>query len=103
MQHARETEEKKKRDGFWYSSRLLSYFQLNCSGLPRYNYIPHKQNNLVCAQIILPDMRVFCGDFRPNVTEATESAAKKVFEVILVFANHIFHNDFTVESALMQK
>ena len=48
-------------------------------------------------------MRVFCGDFRPNVTEATESAAKKVFEVILVFANHIFHNDFTVESALMQK
>ncbi|XP_033221729.1 5'-3' exoribonuclease 1 isoform X2 [Belonocnema kinseyi] len=76
--HAREAE--KKREGLWYSSRLMSYFQVNCNGIPRYNYIPHKQNNLVCAQIILPDMRAFCGDFQATVPEATESAAKKVYE-----------------------
>lgn len=83
FQRARENE--KKREGKWYSSQLLSYFQHNFKGLPHYTFITSKQNNLVCAQIYLPDRRVFIGDFCSTYPEATENAAKKVYEVIFYF------------------
>lgn len=76
----RARENEKKREGKFYSSQLLSYFQQNCKGLPHYTFITNDQKNLVCAQIFLPDRRVFCGDFCPTYPEATENAAKKVYK-----------------------
>ncbi|XP_051172121.1 5'-3' exoribonuclease 1 isoform X3 [Leptopilina boulardi] len=78
--NSRARENEKKREGKWYSSQLLSYFQHNFKGLPHYTFITSKQNNLVCAQIYLPDRRVFIGDFCSTYPEATENAAKKVYE-----------------------
>ncbi|XP_014226840.1 5'-3' exoribonuclease 1 isoform X1 [Trichogramma pretiosum] len=62
----------------FYSTRILSYYQLLGQGFPRYIYL--NKDNLVSAQIILPDMRVFQGDYVRSHSAAAESVAKKVYE-----------------------
>ncbi|XP_016845549.1 5'-3' exoribonuclease 1 isoform X1 [Nasonia vitripennis] len=76
--HARQTEMKSGKS-IWYCAQLLSYFQLLGTGFPRYAYHKNK-DNLVCAQVTLPDMRVFCGEFCRTESEAAENTAKKVYE-----------------------
>ncbi|XP_014211300.1 5'-3' exoribonuclease 1-like isoform X2 [Copidosoma floridanum] len=76
--HARKAEIRSGKS-IWYCSRLLSYYQLLGTSFPRYNYCTNK-DNLVCAQITLPDMRIFCSDFCNTHGEAAENAAKKVYE-----------------------
>ncbi|KAJ8687572.1 hypothetical protein QAD02_023366 [Eretmocerus hayati] len=64
-----------------YCSQLLSYYQLLGSGFPKYTYM-HNKDMMVAAQIVLPDMRMFCGEFCTTDGQAAESAAKKVYEAL---------------------
>ncbi|XP_012270708.1 5'-3' exoribonuclease 1 [Orussus abietinus] len=78
--HARQTGN--KEDGVLYCTLLLDYFQMNGLGVPRYTYVTCKEKNLIQAQIVLPDMRRFSGDFHVTSEQAAESVAKKVCKTL---------------------
>ncbi|PBC30137.1 5'-3' exoribonuclease [Apis cerana cerana] len=63
----------------WYCSQLLNYYQLSGAGMPRYSYFCIGESNLIQAQILLPDKRIFVGDPCVNHEQAAGSAAKKVY------------------------
>jgi hypothetical protein len=41
-------------------------------GIPRYNYVDNVENGSVQAQVVLPDMRVFTGNFAPTRAQVSE-------------------------------
>ncbi|CAK9827029.1 5'-3' exoribonuclease 1 [Anthophora retusa] len=63
----------------WYCSQLLSYYQLIGAGMPRYSYVANGKSSLIQAHILLPDKRIFIGDYCANHEQAAGSAAKKVY------------------------
>lgn len=75
--HARQAS---RKENVSYCAMLLTHSQLTGCRMPRYNYL-NNQQKMVCAQIILPDMRSYCGEFCINHAEAAESAAKVVCKV----------------------
>ncbi|XP_012251889.2 5'-3' exoribonuclease 1 isoform X2 [Athalia rosae] len=77
--HARQAESTKRANVPSYCSQLLTYFQAKGMGMPRYNYIPSKEGNCICARIFLPDTRTFTGEFCSTRELAAESAAKRAY------------------------
>ena len=78
-----------RQDNVSYCARLLTHSQLTWRGMPRYNYLSNRQK-MVCAQIILPDMKTYCGEFCTSHAEAADSAAKIVCQVGEPFFFHLF-------------
>ncbi|KAF7400707.1 hypothetical protein HZH66_005891 [Vespula vulgaris] len=73
-------EAKDEKNSIWYCSHLLNHYQILGMGLPRYDYFLNEQTNLIQAQILLPDAKVYLGDPCLTHAQAAESAAKKVYE-----------------------
>lgn len=69
-----------KKRSIWYCSQLLNYYQMLGMGLPRYDYFLNEQSNMIQAQILLPNAKVYLGDPCLTHAEAAESAARKVYE-----------------------
>ncbi|KOC61668.1 5'-3' exoribonuclease 1 [Habropoda laboriosa] len=89
--YARQNEKvKDDKTPTWYCSQLLSYCQLSGAGMPRYSYFTNEKSNLIQAHILLPDKRIFAGDYCVNHEQAAGSAAKKVY-IELKLANVMPH------------
>ncbi|XP_047351100.1 5'-3' exoribonuclease 1 isoform X1 [Vespa velutina] len=73
-------EVKDDKNSIWYCSHLLNHYQILGMGLPRYDYFLNEQTNLIQAQILLPDAKVYLGDPCLTHAQAAESAARKVYE-----------------------
>lgn len=60
--------------------------------MPRYSYFCIGESNLIQAQILLPDKRIFVGDPCVNHEQAAGSAAKKVYAVnyLIISLNYLF-------------
>ncbi|XP_043500398.1 5'-3' exoribonuclease 1 [Polistes fuscatus] len=71
---------KDNKNSICYYTLLLNHYQILGLGVPRYNYFVYKQTNMIQAQIILPDAKVFVGDPGLNLPQATQNVAKKVYE-----------------------
>jgi FAD/FMN-containing dehydrogenase len=78
LQHARQTE--MNENSSFYRLQVSSHFHMMGAGLPQFTYGESK-DNLVCIQAVLPDSKVFYGDYCRTYNEAAESAAKKIYEV----------------------
>ncbi|XP_043280589.1 5'-3' exoribonuclease 1 [Venturia canescens] len=72
--HARQAS---RKEPLSYTAKLLEYSQLSGRGMPRFNYHTNQQN-MICAQIVMPDMRTYCGEFFRASSEAAENAAEIV-------------------------
>lgn len=96
MQYARQkrNEAKDEKNSIWYCSHILNHYQILGMGLPRYDYFLNEQTNLIQAQILLPDAKVYLGDPCLTHAQAAESAAKKVYEVKFMRRNK--YDDFFV-------
>ncbi|KAF7403530.1 hypothetical protein HZH68_006324 [Vespula germanica] len=73
-------EAKDEKNSIWYCSHLLNHYQILGMGLPRYDYFLNEQTNLIQAQILLPDAKVYLGDPCLTHAQAAESAARRVYE-----------------------
>ncbi|XP_043669186.1 5'-3' exoribonuclease 1 isoform X2 [Vespula pensylvanica] len=73
-------EAKDEKNSIWYCSHLLNHYQILGMGLPRYDYFLNEQTNLIQAQILLPDAKVYLGDPCLTHAQAAENAARKVYE-----------------------
>lgn len=62
--------------------RLLTYYQSNLLGLPRYQYFT-VERNMVCAQITLNDGKIMIGQPAKNREEASEKVAAIVLDELL--------------------
>lgn len=81
--HARQAS---RKENLSYCAKLLKFSQLTGRGMPRFNYHTNQQN-MVCAQIVMPDMRTYCGEFCRVSAEAAESAAEIACKVRHHFAS----------------
>ncbi|KAG5876457.1 hypothetical protein JTB14_032690 [Gonioctena quinquepunctata] len=64
------------------SIRLLTYYQSNGLGLPRYQYL-NTNASMTQAQIILPDGKLIIGGPAPNKEAASENVASNVLEFLM--------------------
>ncbi|RZC39325.1 5'-3' exoribonuclease 1 like, partial [Asbolus verrucosus] len=62
------------------SARLLSYYQSNSLGCPRYTYLRNVDG--VCAQVALPNGKVICGRNAKSREEASENVAVDALNIL---------------------
>jgi hypothetical protein len=54
-------------------------------GIPRYNYIDKAENGSVQAQVMLPDMRIFVGNFA-----LTRAQVGEIIRYVFYCSTHFF-------------
>lgn len=63
----------------------MRHFSQSRFGLPKYNYILDEKTGLITARIMLENSKVYTGDPCATHEQATESVAKKVYEVTYTY------------------